>query len=220
MIRAIAFDFDGVLVESVDIKNRAYARLFEKEGAELVQSILTYHLRNGGVSRFIKFRTIYREILERPLSEREFQLLCDRFSRLVVEEVVAAPWVEGAQDFLVKNKDRYTFAIISGTPEDELKQIVRSRAMESFFDVVLGSPKEKVALLREVMLRFDLKSEEILFIGDSETDWNAARATKVPFFWRCSSSQVSLLSGYTGPRLSSLRDLDLNLRQLVSSYRS
>jgi len=68
MIRAIAFDFDGVLVESVDVKNRAYARLFEKEGAELVRSILTYHLKNGGVSRFVKFQTIYREILERPLS--------------------------------------------------------------------------------------------------------------------------------------------------------
>ncbi len=172
------------------------------------------------MSRFVKFRTIYQEVLDRTLSEREFQLLCDRFSRLVVDEVVAAPWVEGARDFLVKNKDRYTFAIISGTPEDELKQIVRSRAMEPFFDAVLGSPKDKVTLLLEVMLRFDLKPEEILFIGDAETDWNAARATKVPFFWRCSPSQVSLLPDYTGPRLSSLRDLDLNLRQLTSSYRS
>jgi len=219
MIRAIAFDFDGVLVESVDIKNRAYARLFEKEEEELVKSILAYHFKNAGVSRFIKFRTIYQEILERPLSEGELQLLCDRFSRLVVDEVVAAPWVEGAQDFLVKNKDHYTFAIISGTPEDELKQIVRSRAMEPFFDVVLGSPKDKVALLREVMFRFDLNPKEILFIGDAETDWNAARATEVPFFWRCSSSQVSSFPGYTGPRLSSLRDLDLNLRKIVSSYR-
>ena len=34
VIRAVVFDFDGVLTESVDIKTRAYARLFKEEGEE------------------------------------------------------------------------------------------------------------------------------------------------------------------------------------------
>ena len=32
MIRGIAFDFDGVLVESVDVKTRAYARSLRNMG--------------------------------------------------------------------------------------------------------------------------------------------------------------------------------------------
>jgi len=40
MIQAIGFDFDGVLVESVDIKTRAYAYLFEDEGPEVVQQVI------------------------------------------------------------------------------------------------------------------------------------------------------------------------------------
>ncbi len=32
MIKAIIFDFDGVIVESVDIKTKAFARLFEHGG--------------------------------------------------------------------------------------------------------------------------------------------------------------------------------------------
>lgn len=31
MIKVVFFDFDGVIVESVDIKTKAFAKLFEKE---------------------------------------------------------------------------------------------------------------------------------------------------------------------------------------------
>jgi len=48
MIRGIAFDFDGVLVESVDVKTRAYARMFEEYGADIVSKVVDYHLTNGG----------------------------------------------------------------------------------------------------------------------------------------------------------------------------
>ena len=48
MIRGIAFDFDGVLVESVDVKTKAYARLFEEYGEGVVSRVVDYHLTNGG----------------------------------------------------------------------------------------------------------------------------------------------------------------------------
>ena len=72
MIRGIAFDFDGVLVESVDVKTKAYARLFEEYGEGVVSRVVDYHLTNGGISRFVKFRVIYSEILNKPLSEKNF----------------------------------------------------------------------------------------------------------------------------------------------------
>lgn len=215
MLRAIAFDFDGVLAESVDVKTRAYALLFEDEGEEVVQQVVDFHLKNGGVSRFEKFKFYYSDILHRPLSEKRFQELCARFSRLVVDEVVAAPWVDGAKEFLARNEKQYTFAIISGTPEDELKEIVRRRKMDHFFCSVRGSPKDKVILLGEVMDEYHLKPEEMVFIGDAETDWRAARKTGVPFLWRCASGETDLLPDYTGPRLSSLSELEDNLGESV-----
>ena len=221
MLRAITFDFDGVLAESVDVKTNAYAFLFQEEGEEIVQRIVDFHLKNGGVSRFEKFRSFYSDILRRPLSEERFQELCTRFSHLVLDEVVAAPWVEGAKEFLVQNEKEYTFAVVSGTPENELEEIVRRRRMDHFFDSVKGSPKDKVTLLSEVMDEYHLKPEEMVFIGDAQTDWFAARETGVPFLWRCASSEAGLLSGYTGPRLSSLNELEENLRKLNSlHYRS
>ncbi len=211
MLRAIVFDFDGVLVESVDVKTRAYALLFQNEGEEVVQKVVDYHLKNGGVSRFEKIRFYYSDILYRSLSEERFHELCAQFSHLVVDEVVASPWVDGAKKFLNRNKKNYTFIIISGTPESELKKIIKRREMAHFFDSVRGSPKDKVTLLGEVMDEYHLKPEEMVFIGDAETDWCAARKSGVPFILRCTSNKESSILGYTGPRVSSLKELEKKL---------
>ena len=215
MIRAIAFDFDGVLAESVDIKTCAYVSLFEEYGENVIAKVVDYHMKNGGVSRFVKIRTIYDKILKKPLSEDKFKLLSEQFSNIVVDKVVAAPWVPGAKDFLLRNQNQYFFFIISGTPEDELREIVRRRGMSHFFNSVRGAPKDKVSLLKEVMIEYHLKPEEIVFIGDAETDWCAARETKVPFILRCAANKESSILDYTGPRLSSLNELDSNLRKLI-----
>ena len=208
---AIAFDFDGVLAESVEVKTRAYALLFNEEKEEAVSQIVAYHIKHGGVSRYEKIKVFYRDILQRPLSDKRFQELVSRFSKLVVDEVVAAPWVEGAREFLVQNKKQYKLFIVSGTPEDELNEIVRRREMDHFFDAVRGSPKDKVTLLQEIMEEYNLRPDKMVFVGDAETDWQAAHKLKIPFLWRCVSDQNAPLSGYKGPRLSSLKELERNL---------
>ena len=141
MIRAIAFDFDGVLVESGEVKTRAFAHLFRAEPSDVVERIVRYHEQYGGIVRFEKFRTIYREILQRPLSPEQFQALCDAFAALVVDEVVAAPWVAGAEEFVRRHAGRYAFFIISGTPEPELRDIARRRGMTPCFAEILGAPE-------------------------------------------------------------------------------
>ena len=212
-VHAIVFDFDGVLAESVEVKTRAYALLFDDEEEEAVSQLIDYHIKNGGVSRFEKIRVFYKDILQRPLSDKRFQELVLRFSKLVVDEVVAAPWVEGAREFLSQHEKQYNFFIVSGTPEDELNEIVRRRGMGHYFDSVRGSPKDKITLLGEIMEEYNLRPEKMVFVGDAETDWNAAKKLGLPFLWRCTSDQALSLPGYVGPRLSSLKDLDLNLIQ-------
>ncbi|MDD5437468.1 MAG: HAD hydrolase-like protein, partial [Candidatus Omnitrophica bacterium] len=84
MLRAIIFDFDGVLVESVDLKTGAFAKLFAAEGEDVVRKVVEYHLGNTGVSRFDKFRYIYKNILNRELSEEKFADLGRDFADLVM----------------------------------------------------------------------------------------------------------------------------------------
>src|SRR5262245_19474076 len=98
---AAIFDFDGVIVESADIKTWVYGRLFAKEKKDF-KRIMAYHRRNAGVSRYEKFKFIYARILRRPLPRREAKFLAKEFSHLVVEKVVAAPFVKGALPLLKK----------------------------------------------------------------------------------------------------------------------
>jgi len=217
MIRAIGFDFDGVLVESVDIKTRAYASLFEDEGPEVVRQIIDYHLADGGISRFEKFRTIYRDILKRELSDERSRFLCSRFSRVVVDAVVAAPWVTGALEFLVRNHERYRMFIISGTPESELQAIVERRSMTRFFEAVRGSPKDKVTLLAEVANELNLIREETVYVGDAKGDWDAAQALGLTFLWRRSPDGAQYLKEFSGSPMIDLNQLEERLSQVITS---
>lgn len=216
MIRALAFDFDGVLVESVDVKTRAFRRLFAPDGADVTERVVDYHLRNGGVSRFEKFRHIYREILARPLSDDRFQQLCDDFATLVVEEVVAAPEVPGANAFLRTYSPRYPLFVVSGTPATELRDIVARRSMTPYFREVLGAPETKGALLTGLLARYGLAPFELVFIGDAETDRRAAAATGVPFIWRCTAG--SALEDSHSLVIDTMTNLTDRLRQLDPSW--
>ena len=58
VLSAVIFDFDGVIVESLDVKADAFRSLFA-DHPEHVDQIVRLHRENLGVSRYEKFRTIY-----------------------------------------------------------------------------------------------------------------------------------------------------------------
>ena len=52
----IFFDFDGVLVESVEIKIHAFRKLYAEHGENVVEKVLAHHMEHGGISRVVKIR--------------------------------------------------------------------------------------------------------------------------------------------------------------------
>ncbi len=62
MIKAIIFDFDGVICESVEAKKIAFQKVFA-DYPEHLDAITEHHMANGGISRFVKFEYIYKNIL-------------------------------------------------------------------------------------------------------------------------------------------------------------
>ena len=181
MIRAIIFDFDGVILDSVDIKTRAFARLFEEHGPDVQRQVVEHHVAHGGVSRFRKFAHIYENILRRPMPEGESERLGERFSELVFDEVVKAAWIPGAPEFLAQYHTRYRCFVASGTPQEELERIVRLRDLEGCFAGVFGTPATKEEITRAIFAKEGLQSSEALFVGDALTDFNAAKACGVRF---------------------------------------
>ena len=213
MVKTVIFDFDGVLVESVDIKTNAFARLFEKEGGGVVKKVVDYHLNNAGVSRFEKFRHIYKNVLHRSLTDEKFEELCRLFSKLVMDEVVAAPYVKGAKEFLDNYSSRYSCFISSATPQKEIEEITISREMESYFKGIYGSPKDKGAIVKDVLLTNNISPKEAVYVGDALSDYTAASLNSVPFIARIDRNEEI----FSGIRCVKIKDL-VNLNEVITNY--
>lgn len=211
MLKAVIFDFDGVLAESVNIKTEAFKRLFEKEGTDVVDRVIVYHLEHGGVSRFEKFKYIYKEILRRTLSDEEFSSLCERFEELVLSAVMSAPEVNGASECLRKLQGKVRLFIVSGTPQDEMRLIAKVRGIGHYFDGIYGSPETKTELVRKILDTYNLKADEVVFIGDAMTDYNAAKETGTGFIARITPETEVFWKGLSVRRIGSISDCEREL---------
>ena len=184
-IRAVVFDFDGVILESADVKTDAFVELYAEHGAEVVGRVRAHHLANVGISRFKKFAWIAEHVLGRALTEDDSAALGQRFSDLVLAKVLAAPFVPGADAALdALGALGLPMFVASGTPHDELQLIVERRGLGSAFREVHGAPREKPEILRDLLARLGLAPDQLLFIGDGMSDYKAARAAGTEFLAR------------------------------------
>lgn len=180
--QAVFWDFDGVVLDSVHVKTRAFARMFSKFGPEVEKAVVDYHLSNGGVSRFEKFKYFYNNLLKRSISVQELTELGEEFSNLVLQEVLSAPFIPGAYETLCNLKQEgVPCYVVSGTPEEEVRHIVKVRQLEGLFEEVHGSPRNKGEILEDILYRKHYLPESCMFLGDSLTDYHAAQLTKMNF---------------------------------------
>ncbi len=202
-LRAVFFDFDGVVLDSANIKDRAFRDLFAHL-PELQEQILEHHREHLGRSRFEKFDWIYRVLLGRELEPDESAALGDRFSELCEEEMLSCPFVPGACDLLEALQGRIDCWLVSATPQEDLDRLVDRRRLRGYFREICGWPPAKTAVFAGLMSRHDLAPDEVLSIGDGLSDYRAARATGVHFVARaCDSSRQD----WSSMPVATVRDL-------------
>lgn len=177
------FDFDGVILESANIKTEAFIELYSGSGFE--EQIKEYHLKNQGISRFVKFRWITEQLLQKTISEKEVLNLGEKFSTIVFEKILKTPFVPGIERLLKELKQAGKYLVIaSGTPQEELDLIVQKRNLGPFFQEVYGSPSQKKDIVAQTMFNHNFEVNECLFFGDASTDFEAAITNKIHFFTR------------------------------------
>lgn len=180
-VKAILFDFDGVIVDSVNIKTEAFRELFSDE-KEHIQKIVDFHLANGGMSRFKKFEIIHRDILKKPFSGKQSKELGVQFSKLVEQKVKECSYMPGAFEFIQKYSRQIPLFVASGTPQDELQSITAQRGLTMYFKEIHGTPRSKPEIIRDILKRYDFNVAEMPFVGDSINDYKASVETRSPFY--------------------------------------
>jgi|Deesub1362A_J573_1020465.scaffolds.fasta_scaffold02637_6 phosphoglycolate phosphatase-like HAD superfamily hydrolase len=194
MLKGIIFDFDGVIVESLDIKTKAFGKLFESYG-DLSRKMVEYHLEHTGVPRYEKFRYFYNVLLEQEIDDKTMNFLDKEFSKIVKEEIIKAPFVNGVLEFLDNYYGKIDFFIASATPERELLDIVESKGLKKYFKGIHGYPPNKVENTARIIDR-GYSREELIFVGDAKSDYNAAKENGLRFVLRKTADNKNLNVDY------------------------
>ncbi len=204
----IFFDFDGVLAESVSAKTEAFREMYAPYGAQISNKVVDYHINNGGVSRFEKFRFWEKEFFDKDLNDEQIQDLASKFSDLVLNKVINAEKVPYSVEFLEKYVPNMRFWIITGTPGTEIEIIVKERNIAHYFVGVHGSPKNKRYWSSHLLNSFELDPQKTLFIGDATTDLDAAQFSNLHFALRDNAENKDLFEDYKGIRFKHFRELE------------
>lgn len=200
--KLIFWDFDGVIKDSVEVKTRAFVKLFETFGNEFAERVREHHVTNGGMSRFDKMPLYLQWAGEKPSQHRVLEF-CNQFGQLVMQGVINAPWVGGVESYLRVNLHRQIFVLVSATPQDELEEILQALDLTHCFEAVFGSPTRKKDAISLILATRGLGSYDCLMVGDARADLDAAKANQVPFLLRRHETNSNVFANYSG---SSVKD--------------
>lgn len=182
-LRAVVFDFDGVLVDSVGVKSEAFAALYPQETDEFRTAVVSYHLEHGGISRVHKITHFEEMRSGQTPPAQKVRALVDQFASVVTQRVISAPEMDGAEELLGHLAEQLPLFVCSGTPQPELREIVRARGWEHFFTGVFGSPDEKPTILHRIVAGLGCPSQSVLMIGDAQGDLHSAALAGTRFLF-------------------------------------
>ena len=181
MIKVITFDFDGVIVDSNHLKREAWFKLFpkkEKVSDALINNVLNRNL----ATRFEALRAIFTEL---GRSNGKIAGLvgeyAERYNGIVQGGIIELGLMPGVKEALVDLARHCALYLNSATPSDALSETVENLDLDRFFKGVFSVPPSKVSNLKKIMEIEGVKKREVVFVGDGESDYEAARACGISF---------------------------------------
>ncbi|HEH5157345.1 TPA: HAD family hydrolase [Campylobacter coli] len=182
-IRNIIFDFDGVILNSVELKTQAFVELFQEFPKNKVQELVKYHIQNGGISRYHKIQYFFENILCEEISDKEILNYAKLYSQLTKEKLCNPKYIiKETLDFIKKKQGYYNMHIASGADEQDLLEICERLDLIQYFLSIHGSPTKKDDLVKNLLVNNNYKTKETILIGDSVNDYEAALKNNIYFY--------------------------------------
>ena len=216
MLKAIVFDFDGVIVDSEPLHLRAYQAVLEQEGIQLTRD--EYYKRYLGFDDSGLFRALAgdRGI---AITDDKIDSWVDAKSELV-EELLGDDSIlfPGAVSCVRMLAERYPLAIASGALAPEIELVLENAGLMDCFkiiasasDGVRGKPAPDLYLLAVGKLRdyVSVDAESCVAIEDSKWGLEAARMARLRTVAVTHTYPASELPG-AGLVVDHLRDITID----------
>lgn len=137
MLKAIIFDFDGIIAHSEPIHLKAFQTTLRQYEIALTEE--EYY------DKYLAYddRTFFKEILKDRSFEHDEQIIADMMSiksahyeDFVIGNIELLP---GAEDLIRSAADKYALAIGSGALRGEIVDILRHAGIESYIKVIVSA---------------------------------------------------------------------------------
>lgn len=185
MIKTILFDFDGVIVDSMAVRDEGFKEIARAatDDESIVEEFIAYHRYNGGLSRFVKIKHLYENMLGKEISEEQTLAYATEFSNLMKSKLTDKKIIiKETVDFISNNYKNYNFHIVSGSEDKELNYLNKELGLAEYFLTINGSPTHKNILVENIMEEYNYEKSETILIGDSITDYEAAKNSDLKFY--------------------------------------
>lgn len=176
----VAFDCDGVILDSNPMKCDAFRDTVASYPAEATEPFLAYQRTAFGTSRYRLFDMFFADYLGREPEPGERDGLLEAFGRKCRQAYGVQPFTLGALETLSDLAARgVRLSVVSGSDQDELREMFEGRGLTGLFvDGIYGSPTSKADNLATVAA---MTAGPLVFVGDAEADVKAARVVGARF---------------------------------------
>jgi len=197
MKETIFWDFDGVILDSMSIRSWGFKEIFKDYNNVEVQKLIDYHNLNGGLSRYVKIRFFYEEVLKKEIKKEEVVKYANNFSLLMKKELTNPNnLIEDSLNFIKENYINYNFHIVSGSDQEELRYLCKELNIDKYFLSIHGSPTSKNQLVKDILEAQGYDTNKTCLIGDSINDLEAASKNTISFFGYNNEELLELNSKY------------------------
>jgi HAD superfamily hydrolase (TIGR01509 family) len=190
---AILFDMDGVLIDSIDAWWRYLNTSLEAFKYEII-SKEEFKIKYWGHDLYDNLKT-----MKIPLKVGKF---CNNVYGNHVDEIKIFPETKKT----LKKLNSYRKSIITNTPNDCTKQILKKFKIENYFEFILTSDNVKIAKPNpEIVIKscelLKINPYDAILVGDTESDVMAGKAAG------CTVVGVNIDADYTIKKISELIEI-------------
>jgi len=219
MLKAVIFDFDGVITDSEILHLRAFNKVLAQFGIEM--STRSYYTTYLGLTDVDCFKMLIRQGLLKVEEDRVEELVRAKFA--VFEKLAATEGrlIDGVRDCIeMLDAKGIPMAICSGSLLAEIEMVLEEAGLRRFFEVVVSAeqiraskPDPEGMLLALERLNENhseaISADQCVVIEDSSWGLEAARAAGM--------HTVAVTNSYEAEQLSSADKVVSNLRELTIS---
>lgn len=176
----LVFDCDGVILDSNKVRAKAFYNAALPYGKQHAEALEAYHILHGGVSRYVKFEVLLRDMVGVPVTDEAMRALLHAFTTeatIGLLQCALAPGLEA----LRKATPQASWILVSGADQGELRHVFAQRGIAEWFDGgIFGSPSNKDEILHREKQSGNLRQPAVFF-GDSRYDHQAATRAGLDF---------------------------------------